>query len=825
MFNFLFRNENLKKIKRYLEMVKTIRDIERDDLKDYTFEKIQSDIKKYKEHISFLDTKEEKLDFLNNIKLEVFALVSKCANLMADQPWFKMHDGNIRKWELRPYDVQLLGWLVLNDWKISEMKTWEGKTLVATFPAVLNALLGESVHIVTVNDYLAKRDALEMGLMYYMLWLTTWVIIQNQTTEQRKIEYSKDIVYWTNNQLGFDYLKDNMINNLNQKVMWKLSYAIIDEVDSILIDEARTPLVISQPLLDNVDKYIEYNKIILELHEEKWDKKWDFKIFEKDKIVILTWDGINKLEKILNKTSLYQNGWQDIYFIEKALQANHIYKKDIDYIVTNWQVMIVDEHTWRVLEGRRFSNWLHQALEAKEWVEIKNESKTLANITYQNFFRLYDKLSWMTWTAITEEEEFNVIYWLDVVEIPTNKPIIRNDHSNLLFKNEEWKMSYLLSIIKDFHKKWRPVLVWTGSVEQSEKISNMLMKDKSSGGLKHYVLNAKLHNEEALVIWQAWKKWAITIATNMAWRWTDIKITDEVRELGGLVIIWTEKHETRRIDNQLRWRSWRQWDPWDTYFLLSPEDKIMRMFGWEKLYNLFNGWFFASYPNDEPLVNTNILTKRINGIQKEVEWSNFDIRKHILQYDDVFNIQRKIFYKKRLEILSIDRKEEIEKYLEENYIKYLNNKIKFTFANTNEDEVDIDNYNNFINEYNLNIKLPKTKSISNLYQKIIDEDLVKIELDNLINSFIDEDDFIKFFKDILLWVMDELWIEHMQKLEEIKTEISFIWQMQRDPLTEYKWRSYKVFEVFIENINFRFVNVFNDFLLKNKEGIKKVDTI
>ena len=456
------------------------------------------------------------------------------------------------------------------------MKTGEWKTLVATLPAYLNALTGNPVHIVTVNDYLASRDSEEMGVLYKTLGLTVWVVNNGQDNITKKEAYTSDIVYATNNELGFDYLRDNMVIKKENKAQSKLFFAIIDEVDSILVDEARTPLIISQPDNEPTSKYGKFATLAKEL------KKWiHYKIDEKQKAATLNEEGIQHIEKLLHIDNIYvSNHYNDLHHIENAIKASGVYIKDKDYLVNNWEVLIIDEHTGRVLAGRRYSEWLHQAIEAKEWVKIQQESKTLASITFQNYFRMYWKLSGMTGTAKTEEEEFYKVYALETLVIPTNKPLIRDDRSDLLFKNEKGKFEYVVELIRELNKTGQPILVGTVSVEKSEYLSSTLKKEN----IPHKVLNAKHHQHEAEIVANAWQKWAITIATNMAWRGTDIKLWEWVQDLGGLIILGTEKHETRRIDNQLRGRSGRQWDPGMTQFLISPNDDIMRIFGWDKLF-------------------------------------------------------------------------------------------------------------------------------------------------------------------------------------------------------------------------------------------------
>jgi len=532
---------------------------------------------------------------------------------------------------------------------------------VATIAAYLNALPGIPVHVVTVNDYLAGRDSKEMGIIYTSLGLSVGVIVHHQDNSIKQDMYRRNVVYATNNELGFDYLRDNMAIRADRRVMGPLFYAIVDEVDSILVDEARTPLIISAPDSEPTSKYVKFAQMAKMLKNSV-----HYKIDEKYKTATLTEAGIEEIERMLGIENIYvSTNYNDIHHIENALKAETVYKNDVDYLVRNDEIMIIDEHTGRVLAGRRYSDGLHQAIEAKEGVTIQQESKTLASVTFQNYFRLYKKLSGMTGTAKTEEEEFYKIYHLEVIVIPTNMPMIREDKSDLLFKNEVGKFHYLVKLIAEFHKVGQPILVGTVSVAKSEYLSDLL----TQAGVPHEVLNAKQDNREAEIVSRAGQFGAVTIATNMAGRGTDIKLDARVKELsgsvkmgsektgvqeyklGGLIVIGTEKHETRRIDNQLRGRSGRQGDPGLSQFLVSPQDDIMRIFGGDKLFALFNGGIFASIPNDEPLAESGMLTRRINTVQKQVEGRNFDTRKHVLEYDDVLHNHRLAIYSRRNKIL------------------------------------------------------------------------------------------------------------------------------------------------------------------------------
>ena len=590
-------------------------------------------------------------------------------------------EASCRTLHMRHYDVQLIGGYILHKGRIAEMKTGEGKTLVATLPIYLNALTGKGAHLVTVNDYLATRDAQWMGQVYQFLGLSVGVVVHDKSDQERKMAYNSDILYATNNEFGFDYLRDNMKYNLKDYVQRGHNFAIVDECDSILIDEARTPLIISGPAEQSTDKYKKINQITPHLQKEV-----HFTIEEKSKSAMLTEDGNNKVEELLKIDNLYDPKHIELlHHIYQALKAHHLYNRDIDYMIKDGEVVIVDEFTGRLQPGRRWSDGLHQAIEAKESVQVKNENQTLASITYQNYFRMYDKLAGMTGTADTEAVEFQKIYDLVVNVVPTNEPIDRTDHEDVIYKTEEAKFKAIANDIQERNSKGQPILVGTVSIEKSEKIGDFLSKMN----VKHNVLNAKHHEREAEIIAQAGRKSAVTIATNMAGRGTDIvlggnpeamakvlepdsekyeeayqkyliqceKEKKQVIEAGGLHIIGTERHESRRIDNQLRGRSGRQGDPGSSLFYLSLEDSLMRIFGGEKIQKIMNR---MKFPEDEPIVSS-MVSKAIEGAQRKVEGHNFDIRKHLIDYDDVMNKQRKAIYSLRRQILDGDNIETIFK--------------------------------------------------------------------------------------------------------------------------------------------------------------------
>ena len=801
----IFWDPSEKKVKQLTKVLTKIKEFEKSQ-ENYTLDDVKKKTQEFKELFVWLDinSKEDSKkikDILESIKAEAFALVKTTAKLLYGKE-FELRNGRTMTWNMIHYDVQFIWGLAIHEGAIAEMKTWEWKTLVATLPAYLNALTGYSVHIVTVNDYLANRDWAEMWVLYDALGLTTGVVYWNQPRTDKKEAYECDIVYATNNELWFDYLRDNMVISKEDKFQKHLFFAIIDEVDSILIDEARTPLIISMPDDEPTSKYMQF--AALANHLQKWVH---YKIDEKQKTATLTEEWIQKVEELLRIDNIYiSEHYNDIHHIENALKAMASYQRDKDYLVLDWEVQIIDEHTWRVLDWRRYSDWLHQAIEAKEWVEIKQESRTLASITFQNFFRMYWKLAWMTWTAKTEEEEFYKVYWLETLIIPTNKPIARVDKKDLLFKNEKGKFDYVVKLIKEIAVTWQPILVWTVSVEKSEYLSQRLVQE----WIKHNVLNAKNHAMEAEIVAEAWQKWAITIATNMAWRWTDIKLWEWVTELWGLCIIWTEKHETRRIDNQLRWRAWRQWDPGTTQFLISPNDDIMRIFGWDKLFGIFNSPMFASLPDDEPLAQSWMLTRKVTSVQKQVEWHNFDIRKHILEYDDVMNKHRSIIYSRRDKILDNQNMHEDIKEMVQNQISAL---VQSEFTKQSQkDNFDVKEIIKKVNEFlwmeaiDDKIELDDVSNIKDW------EELAKYiwniaidELEKMKDQAISQEAFFDLEKRVVLSSIDELWMRHIDSMSKLRDEVAFEWYAQRNPLVVYKEKAFQKFDNLINEIEYKVV--------------------
>jgi preprotein translocase subunit SecA len=706
----------------------------------------------------------------------------------------------------RHYDVQLAGGLILHNGKIAEMKTGEGKTLVSTLPAYLNSLTGKGVHIVTVNDYLAKRDSAWMGKVFNYLGVETGCITNDLDDIERKKNYECDITYATNNELGFDYLRDNMKYELNEMVQRSHNFCIVDEVDSILIDESRTPLIISGKLDDKTTLYIISDKFIKHL------QKNDYELDEKNKNAILTDAGIDKIEKlairekILKNNNFYDPANMDlVHHINQALKANLLFKKDTDYIVRDGKVQIIDEFTGRVLDGRRFSDGLHQSIEAKENVKVEEENQTLASITYQNYFRLYQKLAGMTGTAMTEAEEFFDIYKLNVISIPTNKEMLRKDFNDQIFRTENEKYNAITKKIIECHDKGQPTLVGTTSIEKSEKISSLLNKKK----IKHNVLNAKQHEKEAQIIAEAGKTGAITIATNMAGRGTDIKLggnkdfikdgkkvdsneieknESKVKDLGGLFIIGTERHESRRIDNQLRGRSGRQGDPGSTIFFISLQDELMRIFGGESIDGMLKKLGLKENESiDHPWIN-----KAMERAQKKVEGRNFDIRKTLIKFDDVMNDQRQVIFSQRLKILKEDNIEEILKDFFEEILTDLNN-ARLNYQTTNNDKkylTEIKNItgnavsdNQIINDANAKEVDFNTK-MKELY---LSKRKSRIEL-------IGEDQNSSLEKKIFLQIIDFSWRSHLQYLEQLRQVIGLRQYGQKDPLSEFKKEAFALFE-------------------------------
>jgi preprotein translocase subunit SecA len=705
---------------------------------------------------------------INNVMGEVFALV---------------REASTRVLKLRHYDVQLVGGMVLNDGRIAEMKTGEGKTLVATLPAILNALSGDSVHIVTVNDYLAKRDSKDMVPLYEFFGLSVGVILSDgQEYEDRVNSYKCDIVYGTNNEFGFDYLRDNMKYDDEHIMQKKHSFAIVDEVDSILIDEARTPLIISGPTKNKLENYSKANIVALSL-----TKDTHFSVDEKNRVILVNEQGFEKAELEFDVKNLYDMENSHLaHHLDQALKANHLFEKDKDYVLQNNEIIIIDEFTGRLSEGRRYSDGLHQALEAKEGVVIQEESQTLADITFQNYFRMYDKLSGMTGTAQTEATEFLEIYNLEVISIPTNVDVLRKDKNDLIFKSHREKFEAVIGKIKSLHKTGQPILVGTASIEQSEQLHNLLKQSK----IAHSVLNAKQHTKEAHIIEQAGKKGAVTIATNMAGRGVDIKINREVNDLGGIFILGTERHESRRIDNQLRGRSGRQGDNGESQFYLSLEDSLLRIFGSDKIKNIMEKMGIE----DGEHIESSLVTRSVENAQKKVENMNFESRKHLLEFDDVSNEQRKVVYSFRRNIIAnkVNIHEKVLNNLK-TYLEHTFEKCDILEGGGDED-FDIDKLKSILlEELRLEIEFNE-KTYEDIFKKT--ETIINKQYQDKLSDFSDEQ-ISELERMMYLQTLDTLYREHLYQMDLIKTGIGLRGYNQKDPLTEYKRESFSLFEEFI----------------------------
>ena len=779
----IFGTRNDKILKHYQSRVKRINALEPELQKlddaalQQRFQSIKDEIRQKIANSTTEEDESLSIDIINTLLdsnlEEVFALTREASRRILN---------------MRHFDVQLIGGMTLHDGRIAEMKTGEGKTLVATLPVILNALAGKSVHVVTVNDYLAKRDAETMIPLYSFFGLSVGIITSGLISDDERLKtYANDIVYGTNNEYGFDYLRDNMKYNLEQKVQKHHFFAIVDEVDSILIDEARTPLIISGPINRKMENYQIADSVAKAMKIES-----DFTLDEKNRVILTTEEGIKKAEKLFKVENLYAIENASLsHHLDQALKANYLFVKDKDYVVQNDEVVIVDEFTGRLSEGRRFSEGLHQALEAKEGVAIKEESQTLADITFQNYFRLYDKLGGMTGTAQTEATEFVEIYGLEVVSIPTNLPVARKDLNDLIYKSEKEKFDAVIEKITELHKKGQPVLVGTASIEKSEALHALLKKVR----IPHTVLNAKQHEKEAEIIKNAGLKGAVTIATNMAGRGVDIKIDDEIKALGGLYIIGTERHESRRIDNQLRGRAGRQGDPGVSQFYLSLEDSLLRIFGSDKL----KGIMGRLGMKDGESIESGMITKSVEKAQKKVESLHFESRKHLLEYDDVSNEQRKVIYRFRNELLQkdFDMSERIEENRELS-VSSLLDRCEILPQDVPE------NYNldglraNLKEEYNLDLA-------QNLEGKSYDE-ISQIIIESLKEAY--EAKFAKtdsimrneLERIIYLQVVDNAWREHLYSIDHLKTGIGLRGYNQKDPLVEYKKESYNLFLELVQNI-------------------------
>ena len=782
----IFGTHSDRELKRITPLVDKVESY-RDEMKALSDEELRGKTKEYKERL-------EKGETLDDLLPEAYATVREAAS---------------RVLGMEHYRVQIIGGIILHQGRIAEMKTGEGKTLVSTLPAYLNALEGKGVYIVTVNDYLAKRDSEWMGKVHEFLGLTVGVVLNDMSNDERRDAYNCDITYITNNELGFDYLRDNMVIYKEQLVQRGLHYAIIDEVDSVLIDEARTPLIISgqsgkstklyeacdilAQQLTRGEDVPEYSKMdaIMGIEQEETG---DFIVNEKDKLVNLTQQGVEKVEKFFHIDNLADPENLEIqHNVILALRAHYLMFRDQDYVVKDDQVMIVDEFTGRIMPGRRYSDGLHQAIEAKEHVKVKRESKTLATITFQNFFNKFEKKAGMTGTALTEEKEFRDIYGMDVIEIPTNRPIARIDHQDAVYKTKKEKFKAVVEEVKEAHEKGQPVLVGTITIETSELISGMLKRE----GIPHTVLNAKFHEQEAEIVAQAGQHGAVTIATNMAGRGTDIKMDEDAREAGGLKIIGTERHESRRIDNQLRGRAGRQGDPGESQFFISLEDDLMRLFGSERLMSVFNA---LGVPEGEQIQHK-MLTSAIEKAQEKIEYNNYGIRKNLLEYDQVNNDQREIIYKERMSVLNGDSmRDAIFKMIQEQVEKSVDTCIS--------NEIPREEWNlNELNEILLPViplepvtekNIEDIKDVKELKQHLKEQAVLLYEAKE--TEFPEIEQFRELERVVLLKVIDRKWMDHIDDMDQLRQGIGLQAYGQRDPLVEYKMAGFDMFDEMIAGI-------------------------
>lgn len=773
MFGFLktYFDPNKKELKRLRQMVAVINDWE-PQIQALSDDELRGKTAEFKSRLEAGAT-------LDDLLPEAFATVREAAK---------------RTVGMRHFDVQLMGGIVLHEGRIAEMKTGEGKTLVATLPVYLNALTGKGVHVVTVNDYLAKRDAEWMGEIYRFLGLSVGVIVHGLDFPERKAAYAADITYGTNNEFGFDYLRDHMVMQKENRVQRGLYYALIDEVDSILIDESRTPLIISGPAEESPELYYQFARLVDRLQPDV-----HYTVDEKARTVAITEEGVERVEQLLGIDNLYDDtNFSKVHYLTQALKAKTLFKRDRDYIVKDGQVIIVDEFTGRLMPGRRYSDGLHQAIEAREGVKIERESVTLARITFQNYFRMYEKIAGMTGTAKTEEDEFRRIYGMDVVVIPTNKPMIRIDYDDVVYKTEKAKFNAVVEEIAERHAKGQPVLVGTVSIEKSELLSEMLKRR----GIPHEVLNAKNHEREAEIIKHAGELGRVTIATNMAGRGTDIVLGEGVRELGGLHVIGTERHESRRIDNQLRGRAGRQGDPGSSRFYVSLEDDLMRLFGSERISAIMDrfGW-----EEDQPIQHPQI-SRAIENAQKKVEAYHFDIREQLLKYDDVLNRQREVIYELRTRILlKDDTKEESLQMLNE-----LTKDLVSTYVDASLQP----------EQWDLN---PLTKRVAELTNGMVQLEPSTLprnesQLQSILESslrqgyeqreqYLGQEQMRQLEKFLLLRVIDDKWVDHLQIMDDLREGIGLQAYGQKNPLMEYRFEGFRAFEEMLQSIRETFVEL------------------
>lgn len=768
LFDFIQRwigNNSAREIKKMRTIVEQINGLE-SSLNSLSDASLAAKTQEFKNRLAKGET-------LDDILPEAFAVVREASK---------------RVLGMRHFDVQLIGGITLHRGNIAEMRTGEGKTLVATLPVYLNALTGKGVHVVTVNDYLASRDSEWMGKLYRSLGLSVGLIVANLDYNQRKMAYAADITYGTNNEFGFDYLRDNMVVHADQMVQRPLNYAIVDEVDSILIDEARTPLIISGPGERSTDSYYTLASIVPKLVKDE-----DYTIDEKQKTIAPTESGIAKVEKMLKIENLYDSANLELnHLLIASLRAYAMMHRDKDYVVKDGKVVIVDEFTGRLMFGRRYSEGLHQAIEAKEGLQVERESQTLASITFQNYFRMYNKLSGMTGTAKTEEQEFNNIYGLEVYEIPPNKPLLRKDLPDLIFKTKKAKYKAVVKDVVERHKKGQPVLVGTTSIVQSEELGDMLLKS----GVPNNVLNAKHHEKEAEIVKNAGQRGMVTIATNMAGRGTDISLGEGVAELGGLHILGTERHESRRIDNQLRGRSGRQGDPGSSQFFLSLEDDLMRIFGADNISSMMDK---LGMEEDEPIEHS-LITKSIERAQKKVENHNFNIRKYILEYDDVMNQQREVLYEQRRKILGNESlKDTIMDMVDAIVLKAMN---QYADEKLYPEEWD---YEGLLKQLELFFLEPGTLTVEEMEEYgrgELQEKLISIAHEEYAKreALIGEVNMRALEKAVMLKIVDSKWMEHLDSMDMLREGIGLRAYGQKNPLVEYKFEAYDMFEAMIDAI-------------------------
>jgi len=789
MLRKIFGSKNDRIVKGYLKRAKLINKLE-DHYEKLSDEELQEAFNALKIAVQ----NEEKT--LDDVLYDSFAITREASK---------------RVLGMRHFDVQLVGGMVLHDNAIAEMKTGEGKTLVATLAVALNAMTGKGVHVVTVNDYLAKRDSTDMGKLYNFLGYSVGCLTDDIYDEAtKKAQYDCDITYGTNNEYGFDYLRDNMKTRAEEKVQRGHAYAIIDEVDSILIDEARTPLIISGPVQRDVVHYDKANEIALQMEkgkkpelkpgEDEPELDFDFYVDEKNRQVIMTERGLQKAQDLFEVENLYDLDSAILaHHLDQAMKAHYIFVKDVDYVVQNGEIVIVDEFTGRLSQGRRFSEGLHQALECKEDVEIKEESQTLAEITYQNYFRMYEKLAGMTGTAQTEATEFAEIYNLEVISIPTNVPVEREDMNDLIYNTEREKLDAVARKVKELYEKGQPVLIGTASIEKSELVHERL----KAGKIPHNTLNAKNHEHEASIIAEAGKKGAVTVATNMAGRGVDIKITDEIKELGGLYILGTERHESRRIDNQLRGRSGRQGDPGASQFYLSLDDNLLRIFGGEKIRTIMN----KLGVEEGEYIDSKIVTRSVEKAQKKVENMHYESRKHILEYDDIANEQRKAIYKFRNQLL--DPEYDIDSKIKENRVEYVDYILSECdiYEGAPSEDYDIQKLTNLLSE-----KMALDLENSLFEGKEYDE-IKELLLEIITQAYeakmepLTEEQRSEVQRVLYLQVLDPKWRDHLYEMDVLKTGIGLRGYNQKDPLTEYKKDSFNLFMQLIETIKHEAIQV------------------